>query len=227
MILAVLSDIHANMPALERVLDVCAEHDPDMYLVAGDLVGYNPFPGDVVDAVLQLRKRHIISGNHDRAVLSDHGLEWFVSDAKDVILWTRERLSGEQMAYLSRLRERVRLRLDGVHILLCHGSPRDPDEYVYARDVDDGFLTQNRVDILILGHTHIPFARRFSSGLIMNPGSVGQPRDGNPAASFSLLDTETLDVENLRVDYDIDRTADAILQVGLPERFARRLYMGV
>lgn len=224
--IAILADIHSNAPAFKEVLIECKKHSPELYLIAGDIVGYNPFPNEVISELMRIRFKEVVQGNHDRAVVTGN-TSWFSGDASAAVKWTRKNIKDLNLKFLFTRKDKLRLNVDGKHILMCHGAPWDPDEYILANQVEEDMLRENRVDVLIMGHTHIPFAKKYSSGIVINPGSVGQPRDGDPRASGSILDTETMEVTKLRVDYDIDAVADAIMAKGLPETLAQRLSYGV
>jgi putative phosphoesterase len=219
--IAVLADIHANLPALESVLDEAGDMPK---FCCGDLVGYNPFPNEVIDRVIE---KNIVSilGNHDHAVFSED-TSWFNPTAKKAIEWTKEELTPENLNFLKQLP----MAYDN-EIYMSHGSPKEAlDEYVYEDDPEYVFLdffNYTKNDIIVLGHTHVPFVKRVDEKLIFNPGSVGQPRDLDCRASFAVLDTETLDVEIKRADYDIERAAKRIEEEGLPGRLAMRLFRGV
>jgi len=218
--IALIADVHANLPALEAVLEEIAGLE---VLSCGDIIGYNPYPNETIEV---FRERGIkgVLGNHDWAALT-LSLSWFNPAAAQALLWTARALSKENLRYLSTLPE----KLHDSRLLLCHGSPRDPIfEYVYP-DAPEALLTSFLQErrVLVLGHTHVPFVKRFEEGLILNPGSVGQPRDGNPRASYAILDVESSRVEIKRVSYDVERVADEIVRRGLPTRLATRLYEGV
>lgn len=217
--IAIIADVHSNLPALEAVLSEIGEL---RIFSCGDIVGYNPFPNETVEL---FRKRRIkgVMGNHDQGILT---LEiWrFSSNASKTILWTRKVLSNSNLRYLESLPKKFM----GDVFTAFHGSPRDPlFEYVYegfSEDTMNSFLSETK--ILVLAHTHLPFVRRLKKGLIFNPGSVGQPRDGDSRAAYAILNTDKVDVKIKRVAYDIERVASVIKKKGLPEELATRLYAG-
>ena len=226
MLVGVISDIHSNLPAMKAVLAAIKRLGPQRIICAGDIVGYNASP-DEVCALLRDRKVGSILGNHDRALtLGDTSR--LVEDAARVIRWTRRRLSGASREALEDLPARRRLSLGGRRILLVHGSPQDDDEYVLPLSEKLWPFGNPGADVLVMGHTHVPWTDRFEGcGLtVINPGSVGQPRDGDPRASFATFDTRDLTVRLHRVAYDIDMAARAVVAAGLPARFAQRLYNG-
>jgi putative phosphoesterase len=218
---AVLADIHANLPALEEVL---GEVEGLPKFCCGDLVGYNPFPNEVIELV---KKENIVSilGNHDYAVLTGD-MSWFNPTAARAVEWTMKELTSENLDYLKNLSQSY-----GNEFHMIHGSPKNPlEEYVYPEDPEyifKDFFNYTKNDIMVLGHTHVPFIKRIDEKLVFNPGSVGQPRDFDSRASYAILDTETKDVEIKRADYDIEKTAEKIMEKGLPGRLAMRLFSGV
>jgi predicted phosphodiesterase len=240
--LAVISDIHSNLHALNAVLEEIDARAVDSICALGDLVGYNAFPHEVLQ---QIRAREIpsIMGNHDIVCCGRENPIWFNSAAREASLWTRRHLSEEEKQYLSALpnEERIQQTLYAVH-----GSPTSRDDYVM--DLMDALncfqhLPDPDIQICLFGHTHIPAI--FSShgpsfdsvGIgkhvlsarnryFINPGAVGQPRDGDPRASFAILDTEELSVELLRIEYDVESAMKAITTAGLPHFLADRLLVG-
>ncbi|MBI4344842.1 MAG: metallophosphoesterase family protein, partial [Euryarchaeota archaeon] len=170
------------------------------------------------------RRAVSILGNHDYAVLSGD-TSWFNPIAAAAIEWTARDLTQDSLGYLRSLPRSYENA-----IYMVHGSPKNPlEEYVYGDAPDYQLLEMfdhTRRDIIVLGHTHVPFIRRLGGRLVFNPGSVGQPRDGDPRASYAILDTEEREVEIDRVGYDIDAVARAILDRGLPQPLALRLYGG-
>lgn len=218
---AVIADIHSNLPALERVLREVRDMPK---FCCGDLVGYNPFPNEVIDLV---RREKIVSilGNHDHAVLTDD-TSWFNPTARRAVEWTKKELSSENLDFLKNLP-----RVYDNELYMIHGSPKNPlEEYVYEDDpeyVFRDFFNYTKNDILVLGHTHVPFIRRIDERLVFNPGSVGQPRDFDSRASYAILDTKTKELEIKRVEYDIEKTAKKIQGIGLPGRLSMRLFSGV
>ena len=220
-----ISDIHANAPALRAVLEDLDRHNVDRVLCAGDVVGYYPFPNETIDIMVK-RRAISIQGNHDRAVLNvDPSM--MNPEASDAVMWTASQISDRSRRYLASLPPNTAVRSGKVFIRVFHGSPRDPIEYVYEDDVTEGLLLMARCSMLVMGHTHIPYVRRFPSGLIVNPGSVGQPRDGDPRASYSIVDTEEGVVENHRVEYDLDAMARRFEGTSLPRWLLDRLNNGI
>ncbi|MFQ3476212.1 metallophosphoesterase family protein [Halonotius sp. F2-221B] len=224
----VVADIHGNLPAFEAVIE--AMPAVDRWLCAGDIVGYNPWPAECVDRIQELDAATVM-GNHDRAVASDTGFR-FNSMAAAGVTYAREELDEDAIDWLDSLPNR-RTIASG-EILIVHGHPENPDRYTYPDEFSPGMLEDN-ARVTITGHTHVQGVREFDEGVVMNPGSVGQPRDGDPEAAFAVLDidesddgggTAAIDVETHRVAYDIDRVVDAVEEAGLPEKIGTRLRSG-
>jgi putative phosphoesterase len=223
--LAVLADVHANLPALEAVLRDVDSLSPAGIWVAGDLVGYNPWPNEVLQ-ILRDRRMKAIRGNHDRAALAGD-TSHFNELAAAAVRWTRIQLTPGSVTYLKDLEDRTRATMPEGTVAMYHGSPRDDDEYVYPSAADESVVRKAGAPFVILGHTHLPMALSFRSGVLVNPGSVGQPRDGDPRASWGLLDLTRKSFGVRRVPYDIDAVATAIRRADLPTELADRLYAGV
>jgi diadenosine tetraphosphatase ApaH/serine/threonine PP2A family protein phosphatase len=239
---AVLSDIHANLVALDAVLRDAGKVDAIWHL--GDIVGYGPDPDGVV-ARLAAAGAVGVTGNHDRAAVGGLEIDWFNPDAKAAMQWTRGRISETTAAWLRALPER---RTDG-DALSVHGSPRDPIwEYVTSAAVARASLDTMTTPLGLHGHTHIPMAwvdrgqrvEAVAPGpgstihlgdgqerVLLNPGSVGQPRDGDPRASWLELDLDAGSGTWHRVPYDIGAVQAAMRDVGLPIRLVERLRHGL
>ena len=222
MTVALLSDVHANLVALEAVLNVLPPVEG--IWVMGDTVGYGPDPVDTL-ALLRERGALVIAGNHDRAVATGEGLELFNPIARAAAVRHRAWLTPADRDALAALP----LTLDVAGYALCHGSPRDPLwEYVFDARTAAGGMAALAATRCCVGHTHVP--ARFVTGegkIMVNPGSVGQPRDGDPRASYALLDPATAAVEFQRVAYDVGETQRRMRARGLPEPLAERLELGV
>jgi putative phosphoesterase len=207
-----LSDIHGNTVALEAVLEDMGS--VDTIVCAGDIVGYGPSPGPCVTTV---RDRDIptVQGNHDRAVVN--GRPYESGDQ-----YASQNLSTEALEWLEAL-PRDRLLFDG-RLKIVHDHPDERDRYTIPAEFDPVLLDGE--DILVLGHTHVQHAEEYQKGTVVNPGSVGQPRDGNPDAAYAIVDLDTLSVDLRRVSYDIDRVQKRIKTAGISEHNARRLRQG-
>jgi len=226
---AVISDIHSNLDALEAVIDHIPNGMPILCL--GDIVGYGAQPNEVIQAVQGLGPLVTIMGNHDHAVTSGN-TEGFSTPAAMAIAWTRQHITSANLQFLSTLRSEVHLELDKIHVGLYHASPRDSlFEYIYpdlSQEETESLINLSKCRVVLLGHTHIPMKLSARTGIVANPGSIGQPRDGNPNASlgFLTLNAGKYDFENKRVKYDVESAATKIRQSGLPIFLARRLFNG-
>jgi predicted phosphodiesterase len=232
----VFGDVHGNAPALEAVFADMDEAglDPDRYCL-GDLVGYGTFPNKVVEAV---RSREIptITGNYDHGVgvnSDDCGCA-YQNEADELrgiksIMWTNGAVTEENRAYLRDLPEHRRFDLGDLRVVLVHGSPRRVNEYLYEDRPDGSFerlLDAVDADVLVCGHTHLPYHRVLPDGRhVVNAGSVGKPKDGDPRACYVVLraDGRNLTVEFRRVEYDVERAATAVEASALPDAFADML----
>jgi len=239
----VLSDIHSNLEAFEAVVKDAGPVDQVWCL--GDVVGYGPDPNDCVELLRSMPHR-CICGNHDWATLGKLDLRDFNPDARDANLWNREQLTPDNLAYLDGLEETW---VEG-DFTLIHGSPRHPiwEYIIYASTAQTNFEHFD-TPVCFVGHTHTPviFCLHEESGagmvetiapvaniplklgpgrLIVNPGSVGQPRDGDPRASYAILDTEMLTVEHHRVEYPVEKTQAKMMEYDLPLRLVLRLGYG-
>ncbi len=234
MIIALISDIHSNWEALQAVWrDV---KKADAILCMGDLVGYGASPNEVVEFVRkEMKKRTFlcVRGNHDNAVA--FGLDWgFNPYAREAVRWHQRVMSIENLEFLRRLPVRQLFTDDtGRSYLLIHGSPRAPlDEYLFPWRPDGEFravLSYVKQDDLLVGHTHIPMLKVFDGRRIINPGGVGQPRDGDWRAAYAVINTEEEPPDNVefhRVEYDVEEAAGKIIEAGLPRFLAQRLFEG-
>jgi len=218
---ALLSDVHGNEVALSAV--VADLPDVDRVVCAGDVVGYNPWPAACV-ATVRDRGIPTVVGNHDRAVARDTGFR-FNDMAAAGVDYARAELDDEQIAWLDDL-PRDRTLADGrLHVV--HDHPERQDHYTMPDEFDPSLLAAaGDPDVLVLGHTHVQHHETFADGVVVNPGSVGQPRDGDPRAAYAVVDLDDLSVTEHRVSYDIDAVADAVTDAGLPEKIGDRLSHG-
>jgi predicted phosphodiesterase len=244
--LALISDIHANLPALEAVLDSIRQRgDVDAIYHLGDLVGYAPWPDETVE---RIRTEGIagVAGNYDSTVATDYkhcGCKY--EDPRQEELshlsygWTRERVSAQTKAFLGALPFRLDLRPLGGHVpgprvILVHGAPTLNTLYWTADRTDDFCLKMadqagaRPGDVICFGHTHVPWEREVQGIRFVNTGSVGRPKDGDWRAGYVLLSMEEtrVDAEFVRVEYDVERTMDAIRRSSLPHDFAEYLRTG-
>ena len=212
--LGVISDIHANLPAFEAVLDDMPEVDELVCL--GDIVGYNSFPGECVDLVLQ-ECSYVVQGNHDRVVENP---EEYSSNpqAEAGLRYAEKDLEDGQIEYLLERPEQVEVD----DFLAVHSHPENLDEYVFPSDFSAVRPYLDDYKGIFLGHTHLQAVEKFDDGVVLNPGSVGQPRDGTEAR-YAVVDTESLEAELYSTSYDIQETVQGIRDSGLPEATAERL----
>jgi putative phosphoesterase len=225
--LAIISDVHSNLEALEVVM---AEIDGLETFCLGDVVGYGANPNEVLFKLRDSEAR-IVRGNHDDAVVTGE-TGWFNSRAAMAIMWTKSRLVEENLKLLASLPLDLRVSIEQSRAFFTHGSPDDPlKEYVSPTTHSDLFpyyLSKTESNVVALGHTHVPFLWERSDGVVFNPGSVGQPRDRDPRASYAIL---TMDggkafVSHKRAKYDAPAAAKKILDAGLPRTLAERLLVG-
>jgi predicted phosphodiesterase len=243
----VLSDIHSNLEALDAVLRASAAQRYDAVLVLGDLVGYGADPNAVVDRVRALNPAAIVRGNHDKVAAGLDDAEDFNPMAKSAAHWTRDALTPATLQYLRDLPTGPQIVDEMVEI--CHGSPLDEDLYVVA-DIDAArSIAVSRTPICLFGHTHVAISARMDkdrrleieapqghpefptpiaadSKYLINPGSVGQPRDGDARAAYAIADLERKVVTLYRVAYPIEAAQKKIMDAGLPPMLAYRLGMG-
>jgi putative phosphoesterase len=231
---AVITDIHANLPALEAVLERIDADGADAVLCGGDLVGYGPHPNEVC-ALIEARGIPTIHGNYDWAIardLDDCGCAYRTERdralGQESVAWTLARTTPESKAFLRGLPFDLRLDLGGRRLRLVHGSPRKVNEYLFE---DRPVRTLERIaagadcDVLVFGHTHRPWVREHGGVLFVNCGSVGKPKDGDPRAAYALIDARggTLSVSIERVGYDAEAVAREVAAAGLPGEYADQL----
>jgi predicted phosphodiesterase len=248
--LLILSDIHANLEALEACLEAAPPYDYVINL--GDIVGYGASPNEVTAISRQLC-RVFVRGNHDKAATGAMDLDSFNPIAAMAALWTRETLEEDNLEWLRDLPQGP-LEVEGLgDVLLVHGSPLDEDEYIIVQRDAIQPLMASQHKLTLFGHTHIQggfsvvgqkwetlrpayrhkresdnfeYALDPKGKYLINPGSVGQPRDGDSRAAFLLLNTQRWSVTYYRVPYDLDAAQQRILEAGLPDRLATRLADG-
>jgi predicted phosphodiesterase len=233
----VLSDIHSNLEALEAVLHASVAQKYDGVLVLGDLVGYGADPNAVVERLRDLEPVAVVRGNHDKVAAGLDHAEDFNAMAKAAANWTREALSTRTREYLRALPAGPEIVDDVVEI--CHGSPLDEDLYVVG-DLDAvRSMGVSRRPLCLFGHTHVALCARINSQnrleieapqghpeFEINPGSVGQPRDGDSRAAYAIADLDRQTVTLYRATYPIEKAQAKILEAGLPSMLAYRLGMG-
>ncbi|MBF0571571.1 MAG: metallophosphoesterase family protein [Candidatus Omnitrophica bacterium] len=236
----VVSDIHGNLEALKAVLGECRKLNVDSLLCCGDIAGYGADPKECLGLVRKL-KAVAVAGNHDWAVSGKLDFSYFTPDGQAAVVWTRSHLAIEDIFYLNNLP----LSLKNKDCTLVHGTLLNPQQFVYLTNETQAADTFALMDtqVCFVGHTHVPkvFIEREGNicqsdildielnakyKYIVNLGSVGQPRDGNPLAGFCIYDTALRMIENHRVLYDINKAQQKILDTNLPETLALRLTRG-
>ncbi|MBA3262477.1 MAG: metallophosphoesterase family protein [Thermoleophilaceae bacterium] len=233
---AVITDVHGNLPALEASLSAIEEIGVDAVYCGGDLVGYGPYPNEVCRLVEE-RGIPTIYGNYDYAIgrdLEDCGCAYRDQHDRELgqlsVDWTLEHTDRRSKDFMHGLPFDLRFELGGRRVRLVHGSPRKVNEYLFA---DKPARTFERIaagadcDVLVFGHTHEPWVAEYAGVLFVNCGSVGKPKDGDPRAGFAMLRAEGDGVvaEIERVEYDAAAVASAVERSGLPAEFARKLVL--
>jgi putative phosphoesterase len=234
--LAFISDIHANILALLDVLRDIEDQDIDKTYCLGDLVGYGPFPNQVVDTIRHHRIPTVM-GNYDEGVgfsKGDCGCAYVTEEEKSngqiSIDWTTERVTSDNKEVLRKLHSEIEFNADGYKFLLVHGSPRRINEYLFEDRPEDSLrrvLEGKDVDVMLCGHTHLQYHRTIDGIHIVNDGSVGKPKDGDPRACYAIIDTEdNISVEFKRVRYPVETVAEDVIKNGLPRAYAEALRVG-
>lgn len=242
----IFTDIHGNLEALISVLEFAKKKSIEHYLFLGDLVGYGADPGEVIHKIQNIKSISMIRGNHDKAVANINTLEGFNSIAAAAIVWTRGNLSDENMNFLAQLQKGPLI----VHkdITICHGAPFDEDYYIFGEmDAAEAF-NYLETPVTFFGHTHLPFVYSLKNGLVkgtyisgktneielktdskylINPGSVGQPRDRNTLAACAVYQSDHNKITFYRLEYDVKKAQEKIRDAGLPRSLADRLSIGV
>ncbi len=243
---AILSDVHANLEALEVVLEDLARRECDQIVCLGDFVGYGPNPNECVEMMRPRVEGRSVAGNHDWAAVGRLEITYFNSFAQEAIRWTQQALRPSTTAFISALP--TEWSHDGaVPFLAVHGSPRDPiEEYVLDSSTAEENFRHRPFALCLHGHTHVPAVfveeegavetRAFlaeeplrlqpSARYLINVGSVGQPRDGDPRAAYAVLDEDPPTVTLIRLPYTLARTQEKMIREGLPEMLAERLGVG-
>ena len=233
--IALVGDVHANLPALEAVLEHAAERDARRVWNVGDFVGYGAFPDKVVSCLRAVGEVSVI-GNYDQKVLAfpENDAAWRQSKGSEKYVafgWAWRQLSADNRAYLAALPRERRINVDGLTVLLTHGSPASVHEHLYPDTPEERLVELvaiAAVDAIVCGHSHRPFVRSMAATTFINTGSVGRPDDGDPRATYAVLHVENgeFEVEHHRVAYDVDRAVAAIREHELPEAFAQMMIHG-
>ena len=240
---AIIADIHSNLEAFTSVLDdVWKQGGVAEFWCLGDVVGYGPDPHRCIELLRQ--QNHVcVAGNHDWAATGNVPVADFNDDAAAACRWTEQQLTPEDTEYLNNLPSMI----ERDDFTLVHGSPREPVwEYILSAEIAEENLSYFKTKYCLAGHSHVPFVFSYDNfgghtvsnfpvdspallginRLIINPGGVGQPRDGDPRASYAIFDSSTRSVSHYRVSYDIGTTQAKMMEYGLPSRLVFRLYHG-
>ncbi|MBN2266137.1 MAG: metallophosphoesterase family protein [Candidatus Aminicenantes bacterium] len=242
----IFTDIHGNMEAFQSVLKAVRKKKIDHYIFLGDLVGYGASPNEVIQKILTLKPLSIIRGNHDKAVSGLDSVQTFNPIAAAAIFWTKNTITRKNLDFLVRLKQGPEIVQDAITI--CHGAPFDEDYYIFGEfDAAEAF-SYIQTPICFFGHTHFPFVYTEKDGSVegtflegdanevklekgtrylINPGSVGQPRDRNARAAYAVYDSEARTIKFGRVDYDIEEAKRRIIDEKLPPALAERLSLGI
>jgi len=220
--IGLISDIHSNLIALEKVLEKLNACD-EIYC-AGDIVGYYPFPNEVVEICIKEEIKSVI-GNHDKAV-AESDFSGMNPVARVAGEFTRKIMEKENIEWLANLP----ISIETEYFSIYHGMPSDDESaysvYIFPGDPLIETFLENSDRNIVVGHTHIQFIEEYNGRAFINPGSVGQPRDGDPRAAYAVLDTETGKIRLERVEYDIEEVCEAVQKAELPEALCSRLFEG-
>ncbi len=242
----IFSDVHSNLEALKGMLEFIKNRKFEKYLFLGDIVGYGANPNEVIEEIKKISPLSIVRGNHDKAVAGLTNLDYFNPVAALAVMWTSKNIKPENLNFLRELS--VGPQKVNEEITICHGSPWDEDYYMFNKfDALEAFSLFD-TKICFFGHTHFPaihilendsvrtiypskfpFRIKIKDGLryLINPGSIGQPRDGNPLSSFLIYDSKRKSLVIHRVSYDISTAQSKIIEAGLPQMLASRLGSGI
>ncbi len=230
--IAVISDIHSNEHALRKALSIIDKSAIDELYCLGDIVGYGAFPNECINLIRE-RATHCVLGNHDLAAIDPSFADYFTKAGRVAAHWTHSTLLDKNVEYLKSLPYTITTDL----CTLAHAGPANPQEFEYVQSLQvaeqqfGAFASQ----LCFIGHTHIPticgenlrtFVFKNGMRFLINVGSIGQPRDGNPQLSFGIFDTALWKYQNVRADYDVEGASRAILDCGLPPILGKRLFQG-
>jgi diadenosine tetraphosphatase ApaH/serine/threonine PP2A family protein phosphatase len=238
---AVISDIHGNLEAFESVLNAVSEEMADDYFFVGDVIGYGADPKGCIKLLKSLNPAVSIAGNHEWGALGKLDVSYFSETARDAVTWVSKILDDEEKEYLGSFP----LVYQDEKVTLVHGTLNMPEEFYYIFDVEDAYVTLSQMSnaLCFVGHSHVPGIFSFEHNKVeylestelkmdseirylVNVGSIGQPRDGDPRASFAIYDDEELTIKLKRVEYDVKKAQEKILKAGLPAKLAERLSEG-
>lgn len=230
--IAIISDIHANLEALETSLEIIRASDVELIVCLGDIIGYGASPNECIELV-RATTPHVLMGNHDEAAIHLEKTEYFNPFARVAAEWTNGELTMEHAEYIQKLPFKLEIQ----DMLFVHSSPFEPQEWHYILSPTDAqfnfdYFTQ---PICFIGHSHVPgifcedvFTRDVVRGkdFIVNVGSIGQPRDNDWRLSFGIFDTGEWSYTNIRAEYDVNTAAEKIRKAGLPKALADRIFVG-
>jgi len=242
----IFTDIHGNVEAFKKVFNFAKKRNIDHYLFLGDLVGYGASPNECIQKIKTISPISIVRGNHDKAVCDGDSIQAFNPIAAAAIVWTQQNLRKKNLNYLCDLKMGPQTINDDITI--CHGTPFDEDAYIFGEfDAAEAFLHVN-TKICFFGHTHFPYVYSEKNGLVqglyitekvkeleiksdtrylINPGSVGQPRDRDNRAACAIYDSKKKVIKFFRLDYNIESAQKKILNQNLPPALAERLSLGI
>jgi putative phosphoesterase len=242
----IFSDIHGNLEALNALLKFAQKRKIDHFVCLGDFVGYGASPNETIQKVHNLKPLSMIRGNHDKAVSGFDSVETFNPIAAAAIHWTKRRIVKKNADFLAHLKKGPQVVHD--QFIICHGAPFDEDYYIFGEfDAAEAF-DYLKLPLCFFGHTHSPFVYTKRDGVVegtflegntneirlekgvaylINPGSVGQPRDRNPRAAFAIYDGDANTIKFFRLDYDIEGAKKKIIEESLPPALAERLSLGI
>jgi predicted phosphodiesterase len=239
----VITDIHANIDALDVCLADARQRGYQRTLVLGDIVGYGPDPNAVVERIVALKPVAVVRGNHDKIAFGIDQAEGFNASARAAAQWTLNQLTEEHRNWLTELPQGPTVVDDAVEI--CHGSPVDEDEYIFDELDARRAIDASSQRLCLFGHTHVAMVFQLvgralglltpgaeplpidpESKYLINPGSVGQPRDTDPRAAYVIFDSDAQAVEMYRIEYPVERTQAKMAAAGLPDSLIRRLAAG-
>jgi diadenosine tetraphosphatase ApaH/serine/threonine PP2A family protein phosphatase len=242
----VLTDIHANLEALTSCLTDAEARGFDAAVVLGDIVGYGPDPNAVIDRIVRLKPAAVVRGNHDKVALGMSQADGFHAAARAAASWMLDSLTPAHREWLAALPMGPLTVAEGLEI--CHGSPQDEDAYIFEELEARYAFARMQQQVCFYGHTHFAVAFRLTdesldvlgpvpgvdtvvrieagARYLINPGAVGQPRDGDPRAAYAIYDTDTAQIDLIRVDYAIETTQEKMRRADLPEPLVRRLSAG-
>ncbi len=231
--IAFISDIHANIFALEAVLkDIQKKKNIDEIICLGDVVGYYPYPNQCIELIKEQCSLTML-GNHDAGVIGDEPSFSFNPTAYEMITWTKENIKPEHLNWITTLPRRRTIAKNSKSIYLVHGSPFRVFDYMDSHSdkqwkamLSEAF-NKTKTDLLVVGHTHVPIKKKLKGNYFLNPGSVGQPRNGKPGANYAILNTIPFNISIVHLKYDFSPLQKQMEELGLPKSLSDRLNHGL